>query len=526
MSRRTTIWLLVLIIIIGISIRSFDLTARSLWFDEAFSWRLIQFSMSEMISRAIQDVHPPLYYIILKGWKIVFESSLLSIRSFSVTFAALSIAAGYLFTSYAFRSRFTGIIAAILLTLSGWQIQYAWEARMYTLGIALLLFSSWLLLKAVRFSKQKHASPTIAILLWISYAIVAAASIYTHYFIFLSLAAQALFVLFHIVRTTKGRLGEMVQLRTTWYAVMTAVIIVLLYSPWIPIFIQQNSQVQEAYWIPDIGGWSIPDTFYRMFVPTSHIPAHTGIGNIALAMLPIIATIGGIILLIIGRGKSSIKNQIQNTSSNTNDANWFVAILSAVPFILAISLSFVGASLYQDRFFIFAHTFIIIALATLLSRIKFKSLRIIAILLVVIGFIATYTSYWRELNLNQKGGSHAATRAVYQQRQPDEPVIATSPFIFFSVLHYAKEEFNSNNPHIYSETGELAHFAGGPILKQEDIVGPEVFNTEKNTIWIVDTTGFGSTALELPPEWQSQYHESFPEVFPYQGDVMVTKYIR
>ncbi len=528
MSRRTITWILLSIIIVGIGIRSFELTTRSLWFDEAFSWRLIQFSMPEMISRAIQDVHPPLYYILLKGWKIIFASSLLSIRSFSVTFAALTIAAGYLFSSYAFRSRFTGIVAAILLTLSGWQIQYAWEARMYTLGTALLLLSSWLLLKAIRFSKQKHTSSTVAIALWAAYAVTAAASIYTHYFILLSLASQAIFILGHILITTKGRPGEMLQLRTTWYAVMAAVIIILLYSPWIPVFIQQNSQVQESYWIPPIGGWSIPDTFYRMFAPTINIPGHTGIGNIAVAALPIIITIGGIILLIVSRGKAVLKDRIPSQAASTSirDANWLVAISSLIPFILAISLSFMGASLYQDRFFIFAHTFIIIALAALLSRIRFKSLRLITILIVSAGFIVAYTSYWKELDLNNKGGAHAATKAVYEQRLPDEPIIATSPFIFFSVLHYAQEEFNDNNPRLFSESGELAHFAGGPILKQEDIVGPEIFDTENKTIWIVDTTGFGSTPLELPSEWQSQYQESFPEVFSYQGDVIITKYIR
>lgn len=399
---------------------------------------------------------------------------------------------------------------------------------MYTLGTALLLISSLLLLKAIRFSKQKDASPIIAIALWVAYAIVAAASIYTHYFLFLSLAAQALFILGHIVITTKGRPGEILQLRITWYAVMTGVLIVLIYSPWIPVFIQQNSQVQESYWIPEIGGWSIPDTFYRMFAPTLHIPTHTGIGPITLAVLPIIATMAGLLLLVMGKGKSYIKDRLPSSGAtiNTRDASWLVASLSLVPFILAIALSFLGASLYQDRFFIFAQTFIVIALAILLSRIRLRSLRLISILIVVIGFIVAYGNYWSELNFSQKGGAHAATRALYKQRLDGEPVIATSPFIFFSVLHYAQEEFNNNAPRLYSESGELAHFAGGPILKPEDIIGPDIFNSSNKTLWVVDTTGFGSTALELSPKWKSEYHQSFPEVFPYQGEVMVTKYVR
>ena len=60
LSRRTVTLLLALVVIIGVGLRSFELTARSLWFDEAFSWRLIQFPLAEMITRDAADVHPPL----------------------------------------------------------------------------------------------------------------------------------------------------------------------------------------------------------------------------------------------------------------------------------------------------------------------------------------------------------------------------------------------------------------------------------------------------------------------------------
>src|SRR3990167_970423 len=123
MIRRQTAGLLGVIVLLGVALRSYHLGARSLWFDEAFSWRLIQFPLPEMLTRAAADVHPPLYYLLLKAWAFVFASSLLSLRSFSVVFAAASIATAYLFTSYATRSRGTGLLAACLLALSGFQIQ-------------------------------------------------------------------------------------------------------------------------------------------------------------------------------------------------------------------------------------------------------------------------------------------------------------------------------------------------------------------------------------------------------------------
>src|SRR5688572_27598207 len=104
MSRKIALVLLLFIVVLGVGLRSYHLTARSLWFDEAFSWRLSQFPLPELISRDAQDVHPPLYYILLKGWTVVFGASLLALRSFSVFLAALTIAFCYLFVSYAFSS--------------------------------------------------------------------------------------------------------------------------------------------------------------------------------------------------------------------------------------------------------------------------------------------------------------------------------------------------------------------------------------------------------------------------------------
>src|SRR3989338_11107154 len=88
MIRRQTAGLLGVIVLLGVALRSYHLGARGLWFDEAFSWRLIQFPLPELPTRAAADVHPPLYYILLKLWASIFDTSLLSLRLFSVAGAA------------------------------------------------------------------------------------------------------------------------------------------------------------------------------------------------------------------------------------------------------------------------------------------------------------------------------------------------------------------------------------------------------------------------------------------------------
>ena len=196
-----------------------------------------------------------------------------------------------------------------------------------------------------------------------------------------------------------------------------------------------------------------------------------------------------------------------------------------IPFCIAVILSTVGQSLYQDRFFVFAHLFIVIGLAELISRIRHNRLRVTFTTLAVLGFCFAFTSFWQELSITSKPGAQAAARDLYEQRDDMAPIIVSSPFIYFSILHYAQEEYGDSSPKLYSETGELSHFAGGPILTKDTIVGPNVFE-EHDEIWVVDTTGFGSSKIQLPPQWSVEHSNAYPEVFAHQADIFVSRYTR
>ncbi|MCH8748870.1 glycosyltransferase family 39 protein, partial [Patescibacteria group bacterium] len=492
-SRRVTLLLLLIIILLGLGVRSFELTARSLWFDEAFSWRLIQFPLPELLARDAQDVHPPLYYIVLKGWASFFGSTLLALRSFSVVLGGLTIVASYLFAAAASRRRAVGLTAASLIAASGFQIQYAWEARMYTLDTALILFASWVLLLAVR---KTVAGSRLAVVLplWISYAILAASTIYVHYFAFFALVAHAVFVLFlaFTLARAKGRAASLKRL--LGLASFALIIIIVVYLPWLPTLLAQNQQVQTNYWIPAIGGWSIPDTFYRMFWPTPDVPRHLGVGWIAVASTPIIATLLG--WLWLGLSTRRLRS--------VRDGVWLTVLSGIIPFLLTISLSLLGQSLYQDRFFVFTHLFIVIGVALLLHQLP-QQVRRAAIGIVIIGFLVASYQYWLRLDIPAHPGAHAVARHVLDTMTPNETIVVSSPFVYFAIDHYAQEEYDGQtDPLLYSQTGELLHFSGGPILTEDDIIGPSYFEESSiKQVWVIDTSGFGESALVLPDDWQA-----------------------
>lgn len=533
MSRNKALIILLGILLLATGVRSYHITTRSLWFDEAFSWRLIQFPFEEMIARDASDVHPPLYYIILKGWAAVFGTSLLALRSFSAVFAVAAIAMTYVFASYGWRSRSVGLLSAGLMAVAGWQIQYAWEARMYTLGIFFSLLTSWLLLRLIRASKT--FGHTAGILLAGLYGILAALFAYTHYFAFFTLAAHGLFILIILIQRTRWRLGEMLQSPLLWHACIAAFIAVGMYLPWIPVFLAQNAQVQENYWVPSIGGWSIPDTFYHMVIPTGDIPPHTGV-HIVLTALPIVITVSVWIWLVMRYArKSHVKTtqlKMRNTSAvaadNVGDIAWLTVLCGVIPFIFAITLSLLAPqSIYEHRFLVFTHVFILIALSVAVLRIPHRTSRRVIVAIMVSIFTLASVNYWFILGIPDKPGAHGAATYVFEHRNASEPVYVSSPFVYFAIEYYAQQDFGGVADPLLVTDKESLHFSGGPILTEADTSPTSVLSAgSANTFWLVDTTGFGESELFVPAPWRSVDRQVFSEIFPHQKEVIVHKYVR
>src|SRR3989344_6483789 len=137
------------ILLVATTLRYYHNTAVALWHDEAFSALYLRYPWDEMFYRIGLDVHPPLYYIILRLWSYLASDSLLSLRLLSILFGVLTVWAGYLYVKQTFGNKKLALLASLLLAINPFQIQYSLEARMYTLGTFLVLWSSYILLKAL-----------------------------------------------------------------------------------------------------------------------------------------------------------------------------------------------------------------------------------------------------------------------------------------------------------------------------------------------------------------------------------------
>ncbi|MFH1864200.1 MAG: glycosyltransferase family 39 protein [bacterium] len=134
---------LFLILLLGLILRLISLN-QSFWLDEATtSYAASQLSFSGIITKfSPADFHPPLYYLVLRGWSMVFGFSEVSLRIPSVIFGVATIYVVYLIAKE-IECKFPEVAAALLAT-SGLHIYYSQEARMYgmvTLLVSFLVYS-------------------------------------------------------------------------------------------------------------------------------------------------------------------------------------------------------------------------------------------------------------------------------------------------------------------------------------------------------------------------------------------------
>ena len=124
--------LLILILILASFLRLFLLGHESLWADELASLRSVRIDLENRFS-----INRILYFLILKFW-LLFGDSESWLRLPSVIFGVISVFLVYLLGAKLF-DKTTGLIAALLLTLSPLAIFHSQEVRMYMLSVFICL---------------------------------------------------------------------------------------------------------------------------------------------------------------------------------------------------------------------------------------------------------------------------------------------------------------------------------------------------------------------------------------------------
>jgi mannosyltransferase len=217
---------LLLICCLAFALRVFRLDAQPIWWDEAISVHLARSSLADIVANRAGNLHPPLYFFLLKAWVAWAGDSAFSVRFPSAWGSVLLVPALYA-VGRSWLGRRAGLIAALLAALSPLYLVYAQEARVYA---ALPLVYLTLLALARRLVRSPSRFGTRS---WVALAGIEVLALSLHYMSFFALAT----VLIALILGVRRRRGDLVRL----LAVQAVVALLLL--PWLLTVVRHSDAV-------------------------------------------------------------------------------------------------------------------------------------------------------------------------------------------------------------------------------------------------------------------------------------------
>lgn len=285
---------------------------NNIWTDEAFTMQLLQQDVQGIIKGTAADVHPPLYYLIAKGFQFIFGSSMFVQKTASIIPATATLIFGATKIKKLFGNQVSTIFILMLAILPP-TFAHAIQPRMYTWGLMFVTICGVYAYDAYQKSTWHK---------WGIVLLTGVAAAYTHYFSLLSAAYVYGFLLLAVLCKKRKLIKEWLVL---------AVLTIIAYIPWLLVWFKQLLTVAEIYRIPEITIktiWSYVEFVFKTSMPYSTI-LFFALFMIAMVML---------LVSIIKERKAE---------------DWFALCCAIVPVgttLIGVVLSFLIRPIYNDRY--------------------------------------------------------------------------------------------------------------------------------------------------------------------------------
>lgn len=338
------------------TVLAFGIVARfvahsNLWLDEALTVNIAGLPLADIPEGLRHDGSPPLYYLILHGWMELFGTSTVTVRALSGIFSVACLALAWR-VGLRLGGRTAATAVLVMTALSPFAVQYATEARMYSLAMLFVLAGGLAL-------ANLYERPSY--ILGVAVALLTGALLLTHYYAFYTVAAAGALLLWMAWR------GEERAAARRCLAAMAAGS--LLFLPWVPIFLYQAAHTGAPWGSSGRGLRTVLDTLgvlvsgYRDAGP---VPLLLAVGLIAL----------GVFGRAVGRRRFEI-DLIGREPART------LALLTFGGLLLAVGVSAVTGQAFVPRYASIAFPGVIILLALGVASFADPRLRVAA--MVVMG---------------------------------------------------------------------------------------------------------------------------------------------
>lgn len=212
-------WLMLLVLLLTATLQITDLDQTGLWADEGWTIAAtdVRSPLDVINDWVAVDVHPPLFFIELYGWRQFVGDSIFELRYFSVMLTLMATAVMYQAGRTIFHNRLVGVLAALFFGMHDLVHVLTQEVRHYPqqqLMVALALWMFWRLWE--RPSRWRG----------VGFVLAATALLWSHYWGGFVLLAMGIFTLI-----------------TRWHQIRPYLLaftgVGLAFVPWLPILYEQ-----------------------------------------------------------------------------------------------------------------------------------------------------------------------------------------------------------------------------------------------------------------------------------------------
>ena len=234
-------------------------TGSDIWYDEVFTLGLANQPLGELISITAGDVHPPLYYMIVKlflafGTDSGIGTQVALAKLASCGFFGLCIVLAAVKIRRNFGLLAAGLFAFLLVSmpqLSGYMV----EMRMY--GLSVFFLTAGMSIAYELTSQERDAGKN-----WIFLTLCSLAACYTHYFA--CVAACMIYVYLLVCFGMQGRL-----LKKLGKYLISGFVCAAGYLPWLAgVVSNQLGKVKENYWIQPVSLRTLGGCVKFLFFPS------------------------------------------------------------------------------------------------------------------------------------------------------------------------------------------------------------------------------------------------------------------
>jgi mannosyltransferase len=381
---------------IGVAlIFQFVLANQSIRLDEAQSLWQTSHSPGEMLRVVAEDVHVPLYHVILHFWQLYFGNGIQAARLLSLLFLLVTIPLAYLLARQIL-IRGWALFATVIFSFMPFMDWYGSEARMYTLLVMMATLSQYFYIKILRSGKG-----------WGGYAVSALVGAYSHYFFSFNLAAQAIYFLFNRRRFPRGSFKRFI---------VVALLVGAALAPWIWYFHSLGSGQNTT---PHLARPTTVD-FFNVFSQFLFGFQNNHINTILVSCWPLTVLIA---FLAVNRGQK------------VNLAVGYIATAAFLPVIIAFLLSFVVNPFFLSRYMISCVAPLVILTVWLISNYG-RRLSLVASIILVLAVVLGSAQQYASSTTPVKEDYKQVAQQLGRQAKAQDLVVISAPFTIYPFEYY------------------------------------------------------------------------------------------